>query len=350
DRQYSILEMVMEAVLIYLQTPVPPPFQTKILRLGGQSTLDVLNQESEPSIPPSSLRRAFQKFQSSSAKLVLPGRDVSMLLPEALSLNGIWWVDKASLGIPSNEHLQYLDSLKSVNSPNLSGDLSSLAIEVQMKLQNLVSQEQWMDYMHGLYSGSFEKKQAVIILQRLVEILPATFQANEELGEMGFILSRLQCFLDIIFGQLSCFPILYNIEHDSGNSAKSGHDKGVRSDFFIEVPCRPLSSIHRSEIVGLLGEVKPPEKDRRQCIKAQDFWKLVRMSKDEINAQILKGVTKPMTIFIQVFGFQLEMFVMTMDPNEGLYVLHTAAEGFLPRSRYDISGTGYIISIFQHAK
>ncbi|KAF8923039.1 hypothetical protein BGZ58_003439 [Dissophora ornata] len=44
------------------------------------------------------------------------------------------------------------------------------------------------------------------------------------------------------------------------------------------------------------------------------------------------------------------MFVMTMDPDEGLHVLHTAAEGFLPRSVSDVSGTGYIISIFLHAK
>ncbi|KAF8976596.1 hypothetical protein BGZ46_008132 [Entomortierella lignicola] len=314
-------------------------------------TLNVPNQDSELPAQSSSLKLAFKKFQASSAKLVLPSRDISMLLPEALSLNGIWWVDKASLGLPSNEHVQYLDSLRSVGSLNLCEDLLSIAIEVQLKLQNVISQEQWMDYMHGLYNGSFEKKQAVIILQRLVEILPTNFQPNEELGETGFILTRLQCFLDVIFGQLSHFPILCNIEHDSGKSAKSGHDKGVRSDFFIEVPCGSFSSIHNSEIVGLLGEVKSPEKERRQCIKIQDFWKLVRMAKDEINAQILKGVTKPMVVFIQVFGFQLEMFMMTMDPNEGLYILHTAAEGFLPRSRYDISsGTGFIIAIFQHAK
>ncbi|KAF9109221.1 hypothetical protein BGX27_007860 [Mortierella sp. AM989] len=182
------------------------------------------------------------------------------------------------------------------------------------------------------------------------EILPIRFQPHKEVGEMGFILTRLQCFLDVVFGQRSSFPILYNIEHNSGNTAKSGHKKGVRSDFFVEVPCRAFSSLFNSEIVGILGEVKPSEKDRRECIKIQDFWELIRMTKDEINSQISKGVVKPMVICIQVFRFQLNMFVMTMDPDEGLYILHTAAEGFLPRSVSDVSGTGYIISIFQHAK
>ncbi|KAF9172450.1 hypothetical protein BGX21_005487 [Mortierella sp. AD011] len=143
---------------------------------------------------------------------------------------------------------------------------------------------------------------------------------------------------------------MYNIEHDSGNTAKSGHGRGVRSDFFVEVPCRAFSSVFNSEIVGILGEVKPPEKDRRESIKIQDFWKLIRMAKDEINSQISKGVVNPMAICIQVFGFQLNMYVMTMNPDEGVYILHSAAEGFLPRSVSDVSGTGCIISIFLHAK
>ncbi|KAF9184979.1 hypothetical protein BGZ49_004372 [Haplosporangium sp. Z 27] len=120
--------------------------------------------------------------------------------------------------------------------------------------------------------------------------------------------------------------------------------------FFIEVPCRNLSSIFNSEVVGILGGVKPLEKDRRESIKIQDFWKLIRMAKDGINSQITKGVVKPMVIGIQVFGFQLNMYVMTMNSDDGLYVLYTAAEGFLPRSVSDVSGTGFIISIFLHAK
>ncbi|KAF8982068.1 hypothetical protein BGZ46_001867, partial [Entomortierella lignicola] len=51
----------------------------------------------------------------------------------------------------------------------------------------------------------------------------------------------------------------------------SGNEKGVRSDFFVEVLCRAFPSIFNSEIVGILGEVKPPEKDRRECIRSQNF-------------------------------------------------------------------------------
>ncbi|KAF9193802.1 hypothetical protein BGZ49_003242 [Haplosporangium sp. Z 27] len=312
---------------------------------------DTLNDQFEISDPSqtSSVRTAFRTFQKTSRKLVLPSHDISSLVPEALSLNGIWWVDKASLSLVRTEYMKYLESLRSMYSPAPDRDLQLLCFDVQSKLQSPQSEEQLMDYMqglYGLYGKSIEKKQAVCILQRLAMILPACHEPEEEHGETGFILTHVQCFLDVLFGQRSCFPISYNIEHDSGNSTKPEHDHGARSDFFIEVPCPAFSSISNSEIVGLFGEVKPPEKDRRKCIRIQDFWKLVRMAKDEINSQISKGVVRPMVILIQVFGFQIEMFLMKMDPDEGLYVLYKAAEGFLPRSISDMAGIGNIISIF----
>ncbi|KAF9155040.1 hypothetical protein BGX20_004536, partial [Mortierella sp. AD010] len=306
--------------------------QSFTIYIKEPSTLDdSLNDRFEISDPSqtSSVRVAFKTFQTTSRKLVLPRHDISTLVPEALSLNGIWWVDKASMGLVRTEYTQYLESLRSMYSPAPDRDLQLLCFDVQSKLQSPQSEEQLMDYMqglYGLYGESIKKKQAVCILQRLVMILPACHKPEEEHGETGFILTHVQCFLDVLFGQRSCFPISYNIEHDSGNSTKSEHDHGVRSDFFIEVPCPASSSVSNSEIVGLFGEVKPPEKDRRKCIRIQDFWKLVRMAKDEINSQISKGVVSPMVILIQVFGFQLEMFLMKMDPDEGLYVLYKAAE------------------------
>ncbi|KAF9432692.1 hypothetical protein BGZ76_010443 [Entomortierella beljakovae] len=212
------------------------------------------------------------------------------------------------------------------------------------------SKEDLMDYMHGLYGGSIERKETLYILQRLVMILPSRFTPEEEYGETGFISAHLQCFLDVLFGPRCKFCIKYNIEHDSGNAIKSEHDHGVRSDFFIEVPCPTLSSFSNSEIVGVFGEVKPPEKDRKKNIRIQDFWKLNRMAKDELNSQISKGVLRPMVILIQVFGFQIDMYIMTMDPNDGLYVLYKAAEYFLPRSLSDMSGVSDVISIFMHSK
>ncbi|KAF8980630.1 hypothetical protein BGZ46_003943 [Entomortierella lignicola] len=318
------------------------------------STINISNEDSpvESSHCSSGLLAAFKDFQKSSTKLILPDRDISSLLPEALSLNGIWWIDKVPLNMSNKEHMLHITSLRSVHSPSPDDDLQLLCFNVQSMLQSPLSEEELIEYMDGLSLNAkgLKKRQAVKVLDRLVDILPTIYQADEEQGEMGFILTRLHCFLDVLFGQRSCFTILYNIEHDSGNATKSGHDKGVRADFFIEVPCRSFSSVFNSEIVGLLGEVKPPEKERRKTVRIQDFWKLVRMGKDEINSQISKGVVSPMVILIQVFGFQLEMFLMTMDPNEGLYKLHNAANGYLPRSGEDLPLVGNIISIFQHAK
>ncbi|KAF9202075.1 hypothetical protein BGZ49_007744 [Haplosporangium sp. Z 27] len=310
---------------------------------------DELLEISDPS-QASSIRVAFRTFQTTSRRLVLPGHDISSLLPEALSLNGIWWVDKASMGLARTEHMCYLDALISMYSPCLDHDLQSLCYDVQSKLKRPQSKEQLMDFMQELYGGSIGRKEAVYILQRLAMILPSSYKPEEEYGETGFMLTHLQCFLDVLFGHRSCFSIKYNIEHDSGNSTKSEPDHGVRSDFFIEVPCPAFSSISSSEIVGVFGEVKPPEKDRRKCVRTQDFWKLVRMAKDEISSQIHKGVLNPMVVLIQVFGFQIDMFIMTMDPDEGLYILYKAAEEFLPRSISDMSGIGDIISIFMHTK
>ncbi|KAF9157458.1 hypothetical protein BGX21_003676, partial [Mortierella sp. AD011] len=304
---------------------------------------------SSPS-PTSSLKAAFTAFQITSRKRVVPHHDISSLLSEALSLNGIWWSDNTSLSKVQTQQMQYLDNLSSIYSPKPDSDLQLLCFNVQTKLNSRLTDEQMLDYMHELYGGSFKRKQAVRMLERLTTILPSIFKPEEEHGEAYFILTHLQCYLDLLFGQKSRFPISYNIEHDSGNSTKSEHDHGVRSDFFIEIPCPTLSSISNSEIVGLFGEVKPPEKDRRKAIKIHDFWKLVRMAKDEINSQIMKGVCRPMVILIQVFGFQLEMYTMTMDLDLGIYVLYKAAEGFLPRSTADMSGIGNIISIFMHSK
>ncbi|KAF9344602.1 hypothetical protein BGX26_004123, partial [Mortierella sp. AD094] len=52
---------------------------------------------------------------------------------------------------------------------------------------------------------------------------------------------------------------------------------------------------------------------------------------------------------IQVFGYEVVMYIMKMDQT-GVYNLYKAAEGYLPRSISDILGTENIISIFQHSK
>ncbi|KAF9993824.1 hypothetical protein BGZ79_001455 [Entomortierella chlamydospora] len=73
------------------------------------------------------------------------------------------------------------------------------------------------------------------------------------------------------------------------------------------------------------------------------------MGKAEINEQIIKGIRNPRIVCIQVFGYEVAMYIMKMDQT-GVYILYKAAEGYVPRSISDIPGTENIISIFQHSK
>ncbi|KAF9184980.1 hypothetical protein BGZ49_004373, partial [Haplosporangium sp. Z 27] len=94
------------------QSATPPSRRKKqafVIYVKDSCTVDMSNQDSSDlSESSSGLRLAFMKFQTTSAKFVLPGRDISTLLPEALSLNGIWWANEVPLGMPSKEHILFL--------------------------------------------------------------------------------------------------------------------------------------------------------------------------------------------------------------------------------------------------
>ncbi|KAF8967777.1 hypothetical protein BGZ46_000122, partial [Entomortierella lignicola] len=296
------------------------------------------------------LRLALKVFQNRSSKLVVPGRDVSKCLPETLSINGVLWIDQ----VPpprSKECFNCLKEMREFFLPPLNAELQTLSLKVQSIIQYELLQEELSEdrLLENIHKIECPNRQAVRIFERLMYVLPRKHKPSMKLGETGFILSRIQCFLDIIFSEWGGFPIRYNIEHDSEKSSKSDREKGKRSDFFVEVPSPTFSTIFNSEIVGLIGEVKPPEKERYEDFKCHDFWKLIQMGKAEINNQIIKGVRNPCIMCIQVFGYEVVMYIMKMDQH-GVYILYKAAEGYLPRSISDIPGTENIISIFQHSK
>ncbi|KAF9380257.1 hypothetical protein BGX21_002412 [Mortierella sp. AD011] len=296
------------------------------------------------------LRLALKNFQDRSTKLVVPGRDVSKYLPEALSMNRVLWIDQ----IPpprTKECSNCLKELQEFSPPLLNGEFQNLSLKVQSIVQSELLQEEPSEerLSENILKIESPNRQAVRIFERLMYVLPRRYNPSLMLGETGFMLSRLQCFLDIIFSEWGGFPIRYNIEHDSEKKSKSDCVKGMRSDFFVEVPSSTFSAIFNSEIVGLIGEVKPPEKERYEDFKSHDFWKLIQMGKAEINEQIIKGIRNPRIVCIQVFGYEVAMYIMKMDQT-GVYILYKAAEGYVPRSISDIPGTENIISIFQHSK
>ncbi|KAF9434883.1 hypothetical protein BGZ76_007265 [Entomortierella beljakovae] len=201
--------------------------QSFVVQIKGSFSVDFSIEDETAEVTSLPLGTGFKKFQLNSKELVLP----------------------APLSVSDEEYKRFLNSLRSIYSPTLDTDQHLLEFDVQLILEKKESGMKVMDDLINLYGGNDKRKQTVLVWMRLL-------------------------------------PIFYNIEADSGNDSKSEHGNGVRPDFFIEVPCRTLTSIFNSEIVGLLGEVKPPEKDRREIIKIHDFWKLIRMGKDEIKPQI----------------------------------------------------------------
>ncbi|KAF9415572.1 hypothetical protein BGZ76_004780, partial [Entomortierella beljakovae] len=197
--------------------------QIFIVHVKVPNPSNTLNEDNSIIDSSSGLKLAFRSFQKTSAELVAPRRDISKLLPEALK-----WILKLDMVGESNN------------------DQQLLAIKIQSMFHNLESGEQLMDDIVKLYMTLAESKESMKVWIRLIDILPARFEPHKNQGELGFILTRLQCFLDVVFGQRSNFPVMYNIKHESGN--------GVRPDFFIEIPSKAFSSIFGSEIVGLFGE------------------------------------------------------------------------------------------------
>ncbi|KAF9577430.1 hypothetical protein BGW38_007362, partial [Lunasporangiospora selenospora] len=217
------------------------------------------------------LRLGIKYFRDRFSELVVPDRDVSKCLPEALSINGILWIDQMPTPRPK-ECSSCLKELREFFPPPRNVELQSLSLKVQAIIQSDV-----------------------------------------------------------------CVTKEIHAEHETRRN-------GI---YTIQTPV--FSGHHFLGVVGLIGEVKPPEMDRYENFKCHDFWKLIQMGKTEINEQIIKGIQSPRIMCVQVFGYEVVMYVMKMD-QAGVYILYKAAEGYLPRSTSDIPGTENIISIFQHSK
>jgi hypothetical protein len=99
--------------------------------------------------------------------------------------------------------------------------------------------------------------------------------------------------------------------------------------------------------VGLIGEVKPPEKIKSAQLELKDQWKLFRMIKSEVDSQIKKGIHDPVVWRCQIFGHDVAFYVM--DQRISLInCLMKVFAGTLPKSIEDVSGVGRIISAFFH--
>ncbi|KAF9537745.1 hypothetical protein EC957_007712 [Mortierella hygrophila] len=124
-----------------------------------------------------------------------------------------------------------------------------------------------------------------------------------------------------------------NTEHESASEYKTDHKHGVRSDFFVALPFPHLGM----SCVGLIGEVKPPEKAQIEQLELHDQWKLFRMMKSEIDSQIKKGIPEPVVWGCQIFGYDLTLYVMDMRVPQ-VYCLLKVFTGTLPKSIEDLSG------------
>ncbi|KAF8937706.1 hypothetical protein BGZ58_002301 [Dissophora ornata] len=89
----------------------------------------------------------------------------------------------------------------------------------------------------------------------MIDTLPSESSRDHD-GEQTYINRTLQPFLSVAFSARANKIIKEDIEHESAAENKTTHKNGVRSDFFVIVP-DPGSSVPR---VGLVGEVKPPER------------------------------------------------------------------------------------------
>ncbi|KAF9979745.1 hypothetical protein BGZ75_009257 [Mortierella antarctica] len=160
-------------------------------------------------------------------------------------------------------------------------------------------------------------------------------------GEQTFVNRVLQPFLSVTFSARGNKVLRGNIEHDSASEAKGDHKHGVRSDFFVVLPIPRLDL----SFVGLVGEVKPPEKKQSAQLELKDQWKLFRMMKSEIDSQIKKGIQDPVVWGCQVFGYDIAFYVM----DQRITLINSLMKvfaGTLPKSIEDVSGVGRMISAF----
>ncbi|KAF9419171.1 hypothetical protein BGZ76_004275 [Entomortierella beljakovae] len=268
-----------------------------------------------------------------------------MHLDNLRALNGIWYVGKA---------LSQCDDARAVMKTMSKGycilefqDVTDLGVSMSDILTQ-GNEKEITEAIDKIAAGklSWRARKALKIWRQLADTLPDDYSPGRQNGEQAFVNTAIQPFLSVAFSSRGTKTLSGNIEHLSANEDKSDHARGVRSDFFIVYPIHQLSQ-HGSTCVGLIGEVKPPEKANSASLELKDQWKLFRMMKSEIDYQIKKGVKEPVVWGCQIFGYDLSFYVMDLRVSQ-IYCLLKLFTATLPKSLEDVSSVGRIISAFFH--
>ncbi|KAG0361341.1 hypothetical protein BGX24_005362, partial [Mortierella sp. AD032] len=229
--------------------------------------------------------------EKSKAAAKMGSLDFATQKAEALALNGIWFLGKAAL--PS--------------------------LDAKAIVQTMSHAYRFTEY-----------KEISALTPSLSEILQAggEYEISEAIDKLsGADISRKARKALKVWRLLSNKLLKGNTEHESANEYKTDHKQGVRSDFYVALPFPHLGT----SCVGLIGEVKPPEKALIEQLELQDQWKLFRMMKSEIDLQIKKGIPEPAVWGCQIFGYDLTFYVMDMRVPQ-VYCLLKVFTGTLPKN------------------
>ncbi|KAF9343285.1 hypothetical protein BGX26_005974, partial [Mortierella sp. AD094] len=253
--------------------------------------------------PHSALHVAFRAYQDACRQLAIDSGgslDFASHKAQSLALNGIWYVGKA---------LSQCNDARAVMQTMSKGyrvlefqDVTDLGVSMADILTQ-GNEKEITEAIDKIAAGdlSWRARRALKIWRQLADTLPDDYSPGRQNGEQAFVNTAIQPFLSVTFSSRGTKTLSGNIEHLSANEDKSDHARGVRSDFFIVYPIHQLSQ-HGSTCVGLVGEVKPPEKANSASLELKDQWKLFRMMKSEIDYQIKKGIKDPVVWGCQIFG------------------------------------------------
>lgn len=300
-----------------------------------------------PAFPPpnspsgSSIHSAFDNFREKSKALAGAGSlDFATHKAEALALNGIWFVGKATLECLDAKEIHRAMG-KEYRIPDYP-EIGALTPQVEEILQFGTEQE-ISEAIDELCAADipWTVRRALKVWRQLLDTLPNEPRRDLQDGEQTFVNRVLQPFLSVAFSARGNKVLRGDIEHDSAGEDKGDHKHGVRSDFFVVLPIPRLDL----SFVSLVGEVKPPEKTQSAQLELKDQWKLFRMMKSEIDSQIKKGIQDPVVWGCQVFGYDIAFYVMDQRISLINCLLKVFA-GTLPKSVEDVSGVGRIISAF----
>ncbi|KAF9404053.1 hypothetical protein BGZ94_004400, partial [Podila epigama] len=333
-------------VSTYDRTTLPPHPKSSSTQQKRKAPIYPLDLKPAAYPPPdspfgSSVHAAFDNFRERSKAIASAGSiDFATHKAEALALNGIWFVGKA----PSEcSHAKRIHQAmrKDYRVPEYP-DIIALTPKVEEILQLETEQDiaEAIDEMSAT-DIPWTVRRALKVWRQLLDTLPNEPRRDLQDGEQTFVNRVLQPFLSVTFSARGSKVLKGDIEHDSASEDKGDHKNGVRSDFFVVLPIPSLDL----SLVGLIGEVKPPEKTQSAQLELKDQWKLFRMMKSEIDSQIKKGTPDPVVWGCQIFGYDVAFYVM--DQRISLInCLMKVFTGTLPKSIEDVSGVGRIISAF----